>query len=284
MTRFVVPSVALLFFAAPALAVRIPPKPVTPVVLNGIRYSAEGNGIDQYVLAVDASTCDPLWRTRIFHNNIWKWLEGDVQWVFITNLQPAGNSLRVTDEKFRRYSVDLATTRVEKLWFWGLFARAIDFEPKAASQSAAALCPAGPRWVYDTPEQPERTLAGIAINRTTLADLRNRIPASASRKTYGPAGAVSSIAWEEVGSRIYVSFTGQIVRAVSVRGKASSMRTARGLALGQSGAGLERMYRSFLWHEPTNCFAVSWNDGTELRAYASAADQITAIELIANLQ
>jgi hypothetical protein len=63
-----------------------PPKPVTPVESSGIRYSADRDGKDQYVVATDIATGNQLWRVRVFHTNIKFWIEEDVQWVFITDL------------------------------------------------------------------------------------------------------------------------------------------------------------------------------------------------------
>ena len=74
----------LAFLAVSALAKRLSPKPVTPVISGGIRYSAEGHGRDQYVVAADASTGNVLWRVKVFHTYIKPWWEEDVQWVYIT--------------------------------------------------------------------------------------------------------------------------------------------------------------------------------------------------------
>src|SRR3954451_15563710 len=91
--KFVITCVVLSFLVVSALAKLMPPKPVTPVISGGIRYSAEGDGRDQYVVAADASTGNVLWRVKVFHTHIKFWVEEDVQWVFITNLKIADNSL-----------------------------------------------------------------------------------------------------------------------------------------------------------------------------------------------
>jgi hypothetical protein len=83
----------LLFLATQAVAKRIPPKPVSPVVFDGIRYAAEGDGRDQYVVAADASSGKVLWRVKVFHNHIKFWMEEDVQWIYITDLKLGNNSL-----------------------------------------------------------------------------------------------------------------------------------------------------------------------------------------------
>jgi hypothetical protein len=69
-----------------------------------------------------------LWKVKVFHNNIWSWLEGDVQWVFITSLKLSGGSLLVDSEGPWRYSLDLTTKRV-KPWFGGIFARLFSARP-----------------------------------------------------------------------------------------------------------------------------------------------------------
>ena len=104
----------LLLFATQAVAKRIPPKPVAPVVSNGIKYTAEGDGRDQYVVAADASSGNVLWRVKVFHNHIKFWMEEDVQWVYITDLKLGNDSLLVRDERSRCYSVDLTKRRARK--------------------------------------------------------------------------------------------------------------------------------------------------------------------------
>ncbi|HTM90118.1 MAG TPA: hypothetical protein VL155_18075 [Terriglobales bacterium] len=68
--------------AVAAAAKRVNPKPVTPVVADGVRYSAAGDGRNQYVVATDVSTGRESWRVKIFHTRIKFWIEEDVQWVF----------------------------------------------------------------------------------------------------------------------------------------------------------------------------------------------------------
>jgi hypothetical protein len=113
--------VALAFLAASAPGKRVPPKPVSPVISNGIRYSAEGDGRDQYVVAADASSGHVLWRVKVFHNHIKFWIEEDVQWVFITDLKLIDNSLLVRDERPQCYSIDLMRKNVKKLQCGNIF-------------------------------------------------------------------------------------------------------------------------------------------------------------------
>lgn len=88
-----------------AEAKRASAKPVAPVESDGIRYSAIRNGLDQYVAATDIATGRELWKVRIFHTHTKPWVERDVQWVFITDLNLADGSLFVRDEKARCYVV-----------------------------------------------------------------------------------------------------------------------------------------------------------------------------------
>ena len=106
---------ALLLFAAQAPAKRVPPNPVSPVVFNGIQYTADGDGRDEYVAATDASSGKMLWRVKVFHNHINFWIVGDGQLIYIANLKIVNSSLLVKDEQSRCYSVDLAKRRVRKL-------------------------------------------------------------------------------------------------------------------------------------------------------------------------
>jgi hypothetical protein len=90
-------------------------KPVPPVVSGRIRYSAAGDGRDQYIEAANLKTGKVLWKMKTFHNAIEPGLEKDVQWVFISNLKLAANSLLVKDERSRCYAIDLTTKRVENV-------------------------------------------------------------------------------------------------------------------------------------------------------------------------
>lgn len=104
-------------------AKRVPPKDVPPVVVNGVRYSANSDGKDSYVVATDVPSGKELWRVEVFHTRIAFWKgEEDNQWVFISDLKKsAGNSLLVRDEKNRCYSIDLNTKQVRKAQCDGVF-------------------------------------------------------------------------------------------------------------------------------------------------------------------
>jgi outer membrane protein assembly factor BamB len=94
---------------------RLPPKPVPPISADGIRYSAEGDGKDSYVAATDEATGKTLWKVKVFHTRIKFWRgEEDNQWVFISDLKLAGDSVLVRDENNRCYSISLNTKHVKK--------------------------------------------------------------------------------------------------------------------------------------------------------------------------
>lgn len=97
-----------------ATAKRVTPKPVPPVVADGVQYSAEGDGKNQYVVATDVSSGKQLWKVRVFHTPIKSSVEEDVQWVFVTDLKLIDNSVFVRDEKARCYAIPLSTHRVRK--------------------------------------------------------------------------------------------------------------------------------------------------------------------------
>ena len=106
--------IAVVLLAGPLFGKRAAPAPVAPVSFGDIKYSAPNDdGRIGYVQASDPEG-KQLFRIIIFQTEINPNLEEDVQWVFITDLKLAGNSLWVKDEKSRCYSVDLRTNAVEK--------------------------------------------------------------------------------------------------------------------------------------------------------------------------
>jgi hypothetical protein len=124
-SRFFVWLVPVVISLATVAAIgKIPPlKPVVPVESDGVRYSADENGSDQYVSATDIRTAKQLWRVRVFHTHIKPWLEPDVQLVFITELRLVGGSLFVRDGKARCYAIDVRDHRVHKADCGGFFAQ-----------------------------------------------------------------------------------------------------------------------------------------------------------------
>lgn len=119
--ELVIACAVLIFLGTSAQAKRLAPKPVSPVTSSGVRYSAEGSGRDQYVLAADAASGNVLWKVKVFHTYIKPWIEEDVQWVYITDLKLVGNTLFVRDESSRCYTLDLTTKHVKNRQCNGVF-------------------------------------------------------------------------------------------------------------------------------------------------------------------
>jgi hypothetical protein len=101
-------------FAGKAQAERNPPKPVSPLVHEGVKYVAPlDNPREGRIEARDEKTGKKLWDVVVFTVEIKPNMEEDVQWVFVTTLAVRDNKLLVTDEKNRQYTVDLKTKKVE---------------------------------------------------------------------------------------------------------------------------------------------------------------------------
>ena len=98
-----------------ASAKRVPLQDVPPGVLDDIRDSADGDGIDSYVVATDVPSGKELWRIKVFHTRIKFWREEDNQWIFVSDLKFAGDALLVRNEKNRCYSIFLNSKHVKKL-------------------------------------------------------------------------------------------------------------------------------------------------------------------------
>ena len=104
------------FCAVSAMAKRVAPKDVPPIVTNGIQYSAKVDGRDSFVVATDVATGKNLWRVKVFHTRIEFWRgEEDNQWIFISDMKLNGDSLLIRNEKNRCYSIFLNTRRVKSM-------------------------------------------------------------------------------------------------------------------------------------------------------------------------
>jgi len=114
MSRFVLIFVVVaLMVPSLALAKRIAPAKVEPVVHQGVRYIAPNDdGRRAYIEAWDIRTNKKLWDLTIFTNRIDPTLEEDVQWVFIKALNIRNGTLIVTSERDKIYRVDLKTKTV----------------------------------------------------------------------------------------------------------------------------------------------------------------------------
>src|SRR4030095_1605572 len=96
-----------------ALAKRVAPAQVEPVIYQGVRYIAPNDdGRRAYIEARDVQTNKKLWDLTIFTNRIDPTLEEDVQWVFIKALNIRVGGLFLTSERDKIYRVDLNTKAV----------------------------------------------------------------------------------------------------------------------------------------------------------------------------
>jgi hypothetical protein len=116
MSRLVLIFVAVaLFLPGLALAKRVAPAKVEPVIYQGVRYIAPNDdGRRAYIEAWNIRTNKKLWDLTVFTNRIDPTLEEDVQWVFIKALNIRDGALVVTSERDKIYSVDLKTKAVRQ--------------------------------------------------------------------------------------------------------------------------------------------------------------------------
>ena len=114
MSRFIIIFVAAaLLLPSLALAKRLAPAEVKPVVHQGVRYIAPNDdGRRAYIEAWDVQTNKKLRDLTIFVNRIDPKLEEDVQWVFIKALRVQDGTLIVTPERGKTYRVVLKTRAV----------------------------------------------------------------------------------------------------------------------------------------------------------------------------
>ena len=104
--------------AAPVAKKRAGPEPVDPVVIGAVRFEAppdgKAKGLGQnggFVVAHDAATGAELWTAKVYAITYKADMEGDKQDVFIIEMKPSpdGRSLLVSDDRGRRWKIDLAS-------------------------------------------------------------------------------------------------------------------------------------------------------------------------------
>lgn len=97
---------------------RAAPEPVDPVTIGNVRYetplNGKARGLGQnggHVVAIDARTGAELWLVTVYPVAYVPNMEADKQDIFIIDMAPShdGKALIVSDEKGRRWRVDLAT-------------------------------------------------------------------------------------------------------------------------------------------------------------------------------
>src|SRR5262245_38412660 len=96
---FIAIATLALFSPDTAFAKRKAPKPVPPVVWEGVEYRAPLN-VEHMgcVQAIELSSGRKLWETEVYHVWIVPTLEEDVQWVFISSMKVQGGKLLVRNE------------------------------------------------------------------------------------------------------------------------------------------------------------------------------------------
>ena len=111
--------VSVLLFESVAMAKRVAPPEVKPLVHQGVTYRAgharDARGNRGTVEAVEVSTGKRLWIVTVYEIPYKAGLETDVQDVFIKSLAIDGGCLRVTDERGKSYCVELETGAVHRL-------------------------------------------------------------------------------------------------------------------------------------------------------------------------
>jgi hypothetical protein len=94
-----------------ALAKRAAPKPVAPVILDGVEYRAPVRDMG-YLEAIDVVSKQRLWRSKVYSVMYMPLAEKDCQDIFIVSLGIKGGNLLVRNEAGRSYRVDLKTGHV----------------------------------------------------------------------------------------------------------------------------------------------------------------------------
>ena len=113
-------STALAAEAALPSPKRVAPPEVPPVVVGNLRIEAlqwgRDRGLEQdggYIVAYDRKSGAEQWTLRIYQTVYEPKLERDVQDVFLASMRATkGGGLAITDEKGRRYDVNLRTRTV----------------------------------------------------------------------------------------------------------------------------------------------------------------------------
>lgn len=92
---------------------RVAPEEVTPIEVNGIRYTAPqfdtatGEKMIGYIVATNTASHKEVWKKQLYTVKIDSSLETDVQEYFINGLSLEGDTLRVTDERGGKYWLNL---------------------------------------------------------------------------------------------------------------------------------------------------------------------------------
>jgi hypothetical protein len=113
MVRYVITVTSFLLCCPVCFSKRPPPTPVAHVRIGAVEYRAPNSAECPGCLeAWDMKTGKRIDVIELYHDTPRIWLETDVQWIFIKNLQAKGNELEIIDEKGRVFEVSLKGRRV----------------------------------------------------------------------------------------------------------------------------------------------------------------------------
>ena len=104
----------MLLFTSVAFAKRSAPARVAPVKAGAIEYRVSHNQMGS-IEAWDATGSELIWRRQIYVVKYQVGLERDIQDVFITTVELAGDHLLVKNERGSDYQLDLGTLAVKVL-------------------------------------------------------------------------------------------------------------------------------------------------------------------------
>jgi hypothetical protein len=101
---------------------RMPPKPVRPLTLDGVRYEvvlrAHLRGFKQsggVLVAIDEKTGKEKWIVQVYSTRLDDHEETDVQIAYITQIEPATGGVIVTNEHGERYTVDFSGKHIQQI-------------------------------------------------------------------------------------------------------------------------------------------------------------------------
>ena len=107
-------TLMLACFATAVHAIRPDPLPVTPVIKDGIEYSAPQAlmGPMGIVVAKNIKTNSVIWKRQIYEVKDEREIEPDVQWIYITHLAIEGENLIIVNERWQRFKLNLKTQKL----------------------------------------------------------------------------------------------------------------------------------------------------------------------------
>jgi hypothetical protein len=110
--------IVILCVAQTAYAKRLPPPDLSPLTVNGVRYSVQGGHIDELpqtaviLVAVDLNTKRHRWETTLYEIKLNPRLETDIQDVFVESMRLVDGRLELVNEAGDTIKIDAATGKV----------------------------------------------------------------------------------------------------------------------------------------------------------------------------